>query len=174
MRANRDRIPERFSSAIALEDQQRAADYTVARAQFSRARTLFDAALALSLTVGWGLAAIQSIVGSIGWREPWQGMLIALCMFSLLQLLSLPFALWRTFRLEARFGFNRTTPRLFALDLTRHLALVTALGGPLLLATLALMMSFGRWWWLWVWLLWQGGVYVMDGSRRDRCPRQTV
>jgi STE24 endopeptidase len=212
VRANRDRIPERFSGAIALADQQRAADYTVARAKFSRTRTLFDAAVALTLTVGGGLAAIQAAVGSIGWREPWQGMLIVVCAFLLLQLFSLPFALWRIFRLEARFGFNRTTPRLFALDLIRQLALGAALGGPLLLATLALMMSFGRWWWLCVWLLWQaatvgltwaapryiaplfnrfsplanadleqrvaallercgyaaqGGVYVMDGSRRS-------
>jgi STE24 endopeptidase len=161
VRANRDRIPDRFSSAIALEDQQRAADYTAARAEFSRIRTLFDAAVALTLTVGGGLAAMQAAVAPLGWREPWQGMLIVLCVFLLLQLLSLPFALWRIFRLEARFGFNHTTPRLFALDLMRQLALGAALGGPLLLATLALMVSFARWWWLWVWLLWQAATLVL-------------
>jgi STE24 endopeptidase len=161
VRANRDRIPERFSNAIALEDHQHAADYTVARAQFSRTRTLFDAAVTLILTVGGGLAAVQAAVGSLGWSEPWQGMLIVLCVFLLLQLLSLPFALWRTFRIEARFGFNRTTPGLFALDLIRQLALGAALGGPLLLATLVLMMSFGQSWWLWVWLLWQAATLAL-------------
>ena len=212
VRANRERVPERFSGEIALEDQRRAADYTVARAKFSRMRLFFDAVVTLAVTVGGGLAALQAAVGSLGWSEPWQGMLIVLCVFLLLDLLSLPFALWQIFRIEARFGFNRTTPGLFALDLIRQLALGAALGGPLLLATLALMMHFGGWWWLWVWLLWQaatvaltwaaprylaplfnrfsplanaglekriasllercgyaaqGGVYVMDGSRRS-------
>src|SRR2546430_11465331 len=32
---------------------------------------------------------------------------------SLMQLANLPFSVWRTFRLETRFGFNRTTPGLF-------------------------------------------------------------
>jgi STE24 endopeptidase len=168
VRANRDRIPERFSNAIALEDQQHAADYTIARAKFSRTRTLFDAAVTLALTVGGGLAGLQTAVGSLGWSEPWQGMLIVLCVFLLLQLLSLPFAVWRIFRIEARFGFNRTTPALFALDLIRQLALGAALGGPLLLATLALMMSFGRSWWLWVWLLWQAATLALTWAATSR------
>ncbi len=212
MRANRERVPARFSGEIALEDQRRAADYTVARATFSRIRTCFDAAVTLALMVGGGLAAVQAAAGSLGWSEPWQGMLIVFSVFLLLSLLGLPFTLWHTFRIEARFGFNRTTPGLFALDLMRQFALSAALGGPLLLATLAIMMHFGRWWWLWVWLLWQvatialtwaaprylaplfnrfsplanarlekriaallercgyaaqGGVFVMDGSRRS-------
>ena len=48
----------------------------------------------------------------------------------------LPLSLWRTFVLEARFGFNRTTPALFLADLAKGLALAVLLGGPLLLATL--------------------------------------
>ena len=62
-----------------------------------------------------------------------------LCVLFLLQLVGLPFAVWRTFRIEARFGFNRMTPRLFALDLLKQWLLGIAIGAPLVLATLALM-----------------------------------
>jgi STE24 endopeptidase len=77
------------------------------------------------------------------------------------RLASLPLALWRTFGLEARFGFNRTTVALYLADLARSLALTVVLGGPVLLATLVLMERAGRWWWLAAWLLWLAVMLVM-------------
>ena len=79
-----------------------------------------------------------------------------LAVLGLLQLLGLPFALWRTFRIEARFGFNRITPALFALDLVKQLLLGVAIGAPLILATLVLMRMAGALWWVWAWLIWLG------------------
>ena len=154
VRAHRDRVPELFSGRIALAEQQRAADYTVSRGQVTRWATVFEALIKLALTLGGGLAAIQTLVGRAHWPEPWQGTLLLLCVLLLLQLVGLPFALWRTFRIEARFGFNRITPRLFALDLLKQWVLGFAIGAPLALATLALMDRAGAWWWLWAWLVW--------------------
>ncbi len=51
--------------------------------------------------------------------------------------------MWRTFRIEARFGFNRISPRLYAVDFGKQLLLAALLGGPLLLAALALMERAG-------------------------------
>jgi STE24 endopeptidase len=154
VRAHRDRVPELFSGRIALAEQQRAADYTVSRGQVTRWATVFEALIKLALTLGGGLAGIQMLVGRAHWPEPWQGTLLVLCVLFLLQLVGLPFALWRTFRVEARFGFNRITPRLFALDLLKQWVLGFAIGAPLALATLALMDRAGAWWWLWAWLVW--------------------
>jgi STE24 endopeptidase len=154
VRAHRDRVPELFSGRIALAEQQRAADYTVSRGQVTRWATVFEALIKLALTLGGGLAGIQMLVGRAHWPEPWQGTLLVLCVLFLLQLVGLPFALWRTFRVEARFGFNRITPRLFALDLLKQWVLGFAIGAPLVLATLALMDRAGAWWWLWAWLVW--------------------
>jgi len=154
VRAHRDRVPELFAGRIELAEQQRAADYTVARARVSRWATGFEALIKLLLTLGGGLAAGQALVGRAHWPEPWQGTAIVLCVLLFLQLVGLPFALWRTFRIEARFGFNRITPRLFALDLLKQWVLGFAIGAPLVLATLALMDRAGEWWWLWAWLVW--------------------
>jgi STE24 endopeptidase len=154
VRAHRDRVPELFAGRIELAEQQRAADYTVVRARVSRWATGFEALIKLALTLGGGLAAIQTLVGRAHWPEPWQGTLLVLSVLFLLQLAGLPFAVWRTFRIEARFGFNRITPRLFALDLLKQWGLGFAIGAPLVLATLALMGRAGAWWWLWAWLVW--------------------
>jgi STE24 endopeptidase len=81
--------------------------------------------------------------------------------FLVLQLAVLPFALWRTFKIEARFGFNRMSVPLFALDAGKQLLLAALLGGPLLLMALTLMDHGGTWWWLWafgLWLLWTIGL----------------
>jgi STE24 endopeptidase len=154
VRAHRDRVPKLFAGRIELAEQQRAADYTVARARVTRWATGFEALIKLLLTLGGGLAACQALIGRAHWPEPWQGTAIVLCVLLFLQLVGLPFALWRTFRIETRFGFNRTTPRLFALDLLKQWVLGFAIGAPLVVATLALMDRAGGWWWLWAWLVW--------------------
>ena len=112
--AHRDRVPDLFSERIALSDQQRAADYTVARVRVGRWATVFEALIKLGLTLGGGLALLDGLVNRSGWPEPWRGTLAVLAALLLLSLLGLPFALWRTFRIEARFGFNRISPALFA------------------------------------------------------------
>src|SRR5207302_84877 len=77
------------------------------------------------------------------------------------QLIHLPLSVWRTFGLEARFGFNRTTPALFLADLGRGLALAVALGAPVLTAILLLMERAVRWWWVWAWGLWLAVMLLM-------------
>jgi STE24 endopeptidase len=154
VRAHRNEVPEPFRGQVALADQQKAADYTTARVALGRWATVIEAIVKLVLTLGGGLAAIDAIWRGTGLGEPWRGTLVVASLFLLLQLVGLPFSLWRTFRIEARFGFNRVSPRLYALDLAKQLLLGALLGGPLLLATLTLMQRAGVWWWLWVWLIW--------------------
>src|SRR6185369_9941734 len=67
---------------------------------------------------------------------------------------ALPFSWWRTFRIEERFGFNRTTIRVWIADLVKGMAVGAVLGVPLALLVLWLMRSAGAWWWLYTWIAW--------------------
>jgi len=154
VQAHRDQVPEPFRQQITVADQQKAADYTAARARLGRWGTFVEALVKLALTVGGGLAAVDAVWRQTGIDEPWRGACVVASVLLLLQLAGLPFSWWRTFRIEARFGFNRVSPRLYAVDLIKQLLLTVLLGGPLLLATLALMERAGTRWWLWVWLIW--------------------
>jgi STE24 endopeptidase len=66
--------------------------------------------------------------------------------------LSLPFDLYRTFGVEARFGFNRTSVSTFVADRLKGAALVALLGGGLLGALLLLFLHAGGMAWLLCWL----------------------
>jgi STE24 endopeptidase len=161
VQAHRDQVPEPFRGQITLADQQKAADYTTARVRLGRWVTVAEALVKLALTLGGGLAAADALWRQTGIDEPWRGACVVASVLLLQQLVGLPFSLWRTFRIEARFGFNRVSPRLYAVDLIKQLLLTVLLGGPLLLATLALMERAGTRWWLWVWLIWLAWTVVL-------------
>ncbi len=154
VQAHRDEVPEPFRGQIALADQQKAADYTTARVRLGRWATVVEALVKVLLTLGGGLAAVDAVWRHTGLGEPWRGACVVATVLLLLQLVGLPFSLWRTFRIEARFGFNRVSPQLYAVDLLKQLLLAVLLGGPLLLATLTLMDRAGAGWWVWAWLIW--------------------
>jgi STE24 endopeptidase len=151
---HRDEVPEAFRAQIDLAAHQKAADYTVASAQIGRWDNLLDAALALLLTLGGGLDAIDSAWQAAHLPAVWHGTVVVLSTFLLVSLIGLPLSIWRTFGVEARFGFNRTTIGLFVADLFKGLLVGLILGGPLVFVILLLMQRAGSLWWLYAWFVW--------------------
>jgi STE24 endopeptidase len=162
VRAHRDAVPETFADSISLTLHQKAADYTVAKARIGMLDVLIGAALVLWLTVGGLIQAISEAwnrwldAGSVG-----HGTALLLTVFLVQAAAGLPTTLYRTFVVEERFGFNRMTLRLFAIDLVKHTLVGLALGVPLLLAVLWLMSRAGEYWWLYTWAVWVGYSLLM-------------
>lgn len=154
--AHRDRVPADFFGRIDLADHRKAADYTVAKVRLGLVGVVLDALPLLALTVGGALGAIDGALrGLLG-----PGHLHGLALFAAAGLIGfvvgLPASLYRTFVIEARFGFNKLTWPLWLADLAKGALLTALIGGPLLLAVLWLMDAMGRHWWLYVWLVWLG------------------
>lgn len=159
--AHRETVPEFFRAKIAPQDQRRASEYTVARVRLGRWATIFEAFLKIMFTLGGGLALVDSLIRPLALAEPWHSTVLVLAVLALMQLLGLPFALWRTFKVEARFGFNRTTLRLYMIDLFKQTVLGALLGAPLALVTVELMQRAGAQWWLWAWGVWLAFTLVL-------------
>jgi STE24 endopeptidase len=153
---HRDAVPEAFRAQIDLASHQKAADYTVASARIGRWDNLLDAAIALLLTLGGGLSAIDHAWQAAHLPAVWHGTAVVLSTFLLVSLIGLPLSIWRTFGVEARFGFNRMTVALFIADLFKGLLLGLVLGGPLVFVILFLMQRAGTLWWLYAWFVWVG------------------
>lgn len=152
--ANRAAVPAPFAEKITLKDHQKAADYTRAKIRLGMLDLGIGAVLLLIWTLGGGLELVINSWAASGLSALWTGAAAILSVFLLQGLLDLPLTLWRTFRMEERFGFNRTTPARLVKDLLLSLLLALVLGGPLLLAVLWLMARAGPLWWLYAWSVW--------------------
>lgn len=148
---HRAAVPAAFADKVTLAEHQKAADYTLAKGGIGRLELFFGAALLLFWTLGGGLDVLQTWSQGLGWGELGTGVALIASFMVLSSLLDLPFAAYRTFGLEARFGFNNSTPRLFLLDTLKGLLLSLILGIPLAALVLWLMQQAGDYWWLYAW-----------------------
>ncbi|MDD5383611.1 MAG: M48 family metallopeptidase [Gallionella sp.] len=152
--AHRAAVPEAFREKITLADHQKAADYTSAKTSFAMLGILFDAALLLAFTLGGGIQFIADLC-TVWFVSPLtQGVTTIAAVLLLSSLLETPLSLYRTFVIEARFGFNKMTLALYLKDALKGLLLGAILGLPLLFGVLWLMSAMGSYWWLYVWLAW--------------------
>ena len=157
--AHRGAVPAAFAATVTLAAHQRAADYTLAKGRLGLLSTAFGTAVLLGWTLlggldvlnTWLLATVQPAFGNMAYQ------LALLVSFTLVSaLLDLPFELYSTFRLEQRFGFNRTTPKLFVIDLLKNALVGALIGLPLAALVLWIMGATGGLWWLWAWGAWVG------------------
>jgi len=153
---HRDTPPAAFAEVIGIDAHRRAADYTLAKTRLGLAGLAVEAMLLYAFTLGGGLQALAETVARQVESPLIAGALTLLALAFIHALAELPLAVWRQFRTEARFGFNRQTPAGFAVDLVRQAGLGLVLGGSLILLVLWLMAVMGELWWLWVWLAWMG------------------
>lgn len=152
--AHRATVPEAFTEKIQLGDHQKAADYTSTKTRLGILSILFDALLLLAFTLGGGIQRISDLCNSWFSNPITQGMATLVVVLVLFSLLETPFNLYRTFVIEARFGFNKMTFKLYLLDALKGILLGAALGLPLLFGVLWLMERMGAYWWLYVWAVW--------------------
>ncbi|QTD47316.1 M48 family metallopeptidase [Ottowia testudinis] len=152
---HRGAVPTEFAGTVGLDAHQRAADYTVAKLRFG----LLELALASAVLLGWtllgGLDWLNGLLMDAMGPRPLVQPLALLLAFSLINgLIDLPLALYQTFAIEERFGFNKMTLGLWLGDLLKSTLLGVVIGVPLAALVLWLMQATGAWWWLWTWGVW--------------------
>lgn len=154
---HRRSVPAAFAGRFSLADHQLAADYTQAKVRLSQISAIVDTLLLLALTLGGGIAWLQSAISYwLPAGDIIQGVALFVAVLAISGAVGLPATLYSTFVIETRFGFNRTSPGLFMLDQIKGMAVGLVLGMPLLALVLWLFVAAGAQWWLWTWLVWSG------------------
>jgi STE24 endopeptidase len=151
---NRDRVPDAFLKDIDLETHRKAADYTVARTRFGLLTGIYSAVILLLFTLGGGLELIDRLSRQLFENPLATGVIFIVITALAGAILDLPFNFYKTFRLETRFGFNKTSLSLYLVDLFKQGILFLLIGVPLILLALWLMQTSGRFWWLYLWVAW--------------------
>ncbi len=159
---HRVQVPAAFRERISLQEHQKAADYTVEKTRFARLELLVATVLLLLWTLGGGFDLLDRAWRQSGLGETATGVLVLLSSLLISTLLELPVNAWRTFGLEQRHGFNRSTPALFVSDQIKQLLILVVIATPLIWLALWLMQGAGRLWWVYLWAVWTGlGLFMM-------------
>jgi len=149
--AHRQQVPADFAQVITLEQHQKGADYTVAKMHLQRWQTVWNGLVVLAWTLGGGLQWVVAQSAATGFSTLWQSVMVVVVWFVLSDVLSLPFEWYRTFVIDERFGFNKSSFALFVRDWAVSLVLNMILGVPLVAGIIWFMTSTGSAWWLWAW-----------------------
>ncbi len=145
--------PNPPTSLLAIMDAptfRKAADYTLAKERFGIIDDIFGSLVLALVIFGDILPVLFAKMAS--WSPgtgKWDDALFVLVSGILVSIPSLPMDWWSQFRLEAKFGFNKSTPGLWVADRLKTLMLTLAIGFPLLWGLLSLVDAVGETWWIW-------------------------
>ena len=147
---HRNQVPSDFEATVTIAEHQKAADYTIARERLATVELIVDFALTLAWVLG-GINLLYAATAAVIPASLWRGTIFLIGTGVVGTAIGLPFAVYKAFVLEQRFGFNRTTAKTFIVDRLKGWAISLAISIPLLLACLWVMRSFAGLWWLWTW-----------------------
>jgi STE24 endopeptidase len=154
--AHRGAVPAAFADRIALDAHQRAASYTIVQSRLGMLELAWGTATTLGWTLLGGLHLLNRAL--LQHMEPGLAQQVALLAAFVVagSVLDLPFSLYRTFVVEQRFGFNKTTPKLWLQDLVKAAVLGALIGLPMAALVVWMMGAMGVLWWFWTWCVWMG------------------
>jgi STE24 endopeptidase len=159
--AHRSAVPPEFAAQIPLHAHQKAADYTIAKTKFGMLTLLVGSAVLIGFTLLGGLQTLAITLFKLtGPGMTYQLALLA-AFAGISALIDLPFDYYKQFVLEAKFGFNKMTLRLYLTDMLKNAVLGLVIGLPLVWIILTLMEKSGDLWWLYAWLVWSGFQLLM-------------
>jgi STE24 endopeptidase len=150
---NASQVPRTFADVISKETYARSVSYTITRGRFGLAAEGFSAAALLAVVLSGLLGIVDDAVRTLPIHPYFQGILVIASVSLLFWVLALPFSLYSTFAVEARFGFNRTTPILYIMDTLKGFAISAVIGIPILLGLFWFMDTTGRFWWVWAFVV---------------------
>lgn len=150
VRRHAEAPPPAAAAIMDLETYRKSVAYTLAKSRFGGITGIFDTGVtALVLFSGVLPWLFVRVAGWGAEQAVWSHAVFVLLAMLLLSVPSLPFEWWEQFRLEEKFGFNKSTVGLWVMDKIKGTVLMFAIGFPLLWALLSLVTWTGPSWWLW-------------------------
>ncbi|NTW82768.1 MAG: M48 family metallopeptidase [Chlorobiaceae bacterium] len=144
-------LPAEFSGIYDEDAYRKSQEYLRSTSRFSLVTAGFDLAVLLLLWFSGGFNVLDQYMRGYGFNPVVTGILYIGMLLLAQSVITLPFSIYRTFVIEEKFGFNKTTPAVFVSDLLKALSLSILLGGPVLAAILWFFQEAGPMAWLWAW-----------------------
>ena len=151
LKASAAGLPAEFRGLFDEDSYRKSRDYLRATTIFSLFSAAFDLLVLLAFWFLGGFNLLDQFLRGYGFNPVFSGVLYIGSLLLMQSVVDLPFTLYRTFVIEEKFGFNKTTPAVFVADIFKTLFLATLLGTPVLLAVLWFFEATGPIGWLLAW-----------------------
>lgn len=151
LKALEPKLPLEFRGIFTDDKYANSQHYTRINSQFHVVESVSTLALTLLFWLSGGFGWLDSLVRGYGHSELFTGLLFMGILFGAQTILNLPFQIYSTFVIEEKFGFNKTTPKTFAIDQIKGLILMAVIGAPILGLILWIFNSIENAW-LWAWI----------------------
>lgn len=152
LKSLRETLPEEFENVYDQEKYRKSQEYTRVRTKFGFITSTFSLALMLTFWFAGGFNWLDQIVRGWDLDSITTGVFYIGILILARSILSLPFSIYSTFVIEEKFGFNKTTPKTFLLDLLKGTLLGIVIGGAVLAGVLAFFEYAGANAWLYCWI----------------------
>ncbi|MCG8575050.1 MAG: M48 family metallopeptidase [Flavobacteriales bacterium] len=158
----KEEIPDELKDHYDLEKYRTAKAYHKENGKLGLISSILSLALMLGAILSGAFGILNRYLSSQFESVYLQTAFFFLVLFVISDLISLPFSLYKTFRIEEKYGFNKTTVKTFILDKIKGYVLAAVLGGGLLWVVLFLIEYFQEGFWLWIWLVIAGFALLMN------------
>jgi STE24 endopeptidase len=158
LRHLREELPDEFEGFYDAERYATSQRYLRDNTRFGLLRSSLGTGLLLVFIPVGGFDLVDRIARAAEQGEIVTGLLFGGILLLAGQLMAIPFSWYDTFVIEERYGFNKTTPRTFAIDLVKGLALSTVIGAPVFALILWFFGAAGSLAWMLCW----GAVVVIQ------------
>jgi STE24 endopeptidase len=143
-------IPAEFEGQIDQDLLSKTSDYNIEHTKFGFISSVFNNVLT-PVFIFYLLNLYNSWILSLDLAFIVTGLVFFLLLSYADTVISMPFSLYSTFKIENKYGFNTMTFKLWATDAIKSLIISTILMGLLLAVGLFLIMKSPYFWWFWVW-----------------------
>ena len=151
IRASKQPVPALLAGLYDPAQYRRQQDYAMTNRKFSLVSGFVSLLVTLGIFAFGGFAVFDAAARSVSASPVVQALVFWGIFYLISWLISLPFDIYRTFVIEQRFGFNRSTPKLFAADAVKSLLLNCVIMGAVLALCVWIYTLTPRWFWLIAW-----------------------
>ncbi len=144
-------LPEEFAGWYDAERYRKSQDYLKENTRFRLLVESISTPITVVFILLGGFNLVDLAARSFGLGSILTGLIFAGMLMLASQLLSIPPSIYSTFVIEEKYGFNRTTPKTFMLDILKGWLLTLVIGGTIFCCILWFFEQTGALAWIYCW-----------------------
>ena len=146
-------LPKEFEGYYDEAKYRKSQEYLRENTRFGIFSDSIVTPISIAFIIFGGFNIVDQFARGFNFGPIFTGLIFAAILLLASQILHIPFSIYETFVIEEKYGFNKTTPKTFILDILKSWLLAAFIGGLILAAILWFFEKVGPWAWLYCWIV---------------------